>query len=142
MYNWFECKIKYEKVCEDGVERTVTESYLVDAVSFTEAEARIVEEMKQYVSGGFSVANISRKKFAETLLSKDGDKYYNARLAYITLNEKTGGEKLQNVNFLVRAEDIDGALDTVRAEMRKTMIDYSITGISETAIVDVLPYKI
>lgn len=141
MTNWFETKVKYDKTCEDGVIRTVTEPYLVDALSYTEAEARIIEEIRPYITGEFTIANITRKKYSETFFNDAGDRYYNARLAYIVLDEKSGTEKKTNVNMLVQANSVQEALDIVTAEMKQTMIDYAIIGVTETAIMDIFLYK-
>ena len=141
MYNWFECKINYEKVLETGMQRNVSEPYLVDALSFTEAEARIIEEIKPFISGEFSVSNIRRRKFTETFLNETGDRYYDAKLSFITLDEKSGGEKRTTVHMLVQASTIDEALEIVKSEMNKSMIDYSIVAVSETPIMDVFPYS-
>ncbi len=141
MYNWFECKVRYDKTLDTGMVKTVTEPYLVDALSFTEAEERIVKEMEPYLSGDFTVSDIRRKKFSETFLYGDGDRYYNARLAFLTLDEKSGGEKRTNVNMLVQASSLREALETVEEEMNKTMVDYTFLAISETAIMDVFPYN-
>lgn len=141
MHNWFECKVRYDKTQETGVVKTVTEPYLIDALSFTEAEERIVKEMEPFIGGVFSVSDIRRKKFAETILNENGDRYYNARLAFITLDEKSGSEKKTAVNMLVQASSLREAMDIVEGEMVKTMIDYDFIGIIETAIVDVFPYS-
>ena len=139
MYNWFECKI----VRQDAGYRhakSVTEPYLVDALSFTEAEERIVHEMQPFISGDFTVSDIRRKKFVETFFSESGDRYYNARLAFVTLDENSGSEKRTNVNMLVQASDIHEALEIIKTEMKKTMTDHEIIGITETGIIDVFPY--
>lgn len=141
MYNWFECKVKYDKMMETGITRTVTESFLVDALSFTEAEARIVEEVKPFISGEFSVSDIRKKKFSDTFLSATGDRYYNARLSFISLDEKSGAEKETKVNMLVGASELLEALSIVEREMGKTMVDYRFLGVTETSIMDVFPYK-
>jgi len=140
MYNWFECKINYEKVLETGMQRNVSEPYLVDALSFTEAESRIVEEIKPFINGEFSVSNIRRRKFTESFFNETGDRYYDAKLNFITLDEKSGSEKRTTVHMLVQASDIEGALKIVKSEMSKGMIDYSIVAITETPIMDVFPY--
>lgn len=140
MYNWFECKIKYDRVMENGMVKSVTEPYLVDAISFTEAEERIVEEMKPFISGEFNVAGIRRKKFTDTFLSENGDRYYNVRLGLITLDEKIGLEKKTSVNILVQASTIKEAVEMVEMEMKKTMVDYVIMTVSETAIIDIFPF--
>ncbi|KAF5072854.1 hypothetical protein DSECCO2_197420 [anaerobic digester metagenome] len=139
--NLFECKIKYDKLQENGIQKTVTEPYLLDALSFTEAEKRIVEEVQPFISGEFTISDIKRKRFAEVLLNDRGDRYYKARLQYLTLDEKSGTEKKTNVNMLVQASSLREALEIVEKEMDKTMIDYVIHTISETPIMDLFPYK-
>lgn len=141
MYNWFECKVKYEKMLETGMQRSVTEPYLVDALSFTEAEARIIEEMKPFISGEFSVSNVRRMKFAETFFNETGDRYYRVKIYFLTLDEKSGSEKKTSANMLVQASSLKEAVEIVEAEMKKTMIDYEFASVAETAIMDVFPYS-
>ena len=140
MYNWFQCKIKYDKMLETGMIRTVVEPYLVDALSFTEAEARIVEEIKPFISGEFTLSDITHKKFTETFFNESGNRYYSAKLYFITLDEKSGSEKKTAVNMLVQASGLREAMEIVENEMKKTTIDYTIAGITETPIIDVFPY--
>ncbi|SEA09285.1 protein of unknown function [Porphyromonadaceae bacterium KH3R12] len=140
MYNWFECKIRYDKMLETGMQKTVTEPYLVDALSFTEAEARIIEEIKPFISGEFSVSDIKRVKYTESFFNETGDRYYKAKLYFITLDEKSGSEKKTAVNMLVQASSLKEAVEIVEGEMKKTMIDYAIASVTETAIMDVFPY--
>ena len=141
MYNWFECKIKYDKMLETGMQKSVTEPYLVDALSFTEAEARIIEEMRPFISGEFSVSDIKRVKYADSFFNETGDRYYRAKLYFITLDEKSGAEKKTAVNMLVQASALKEAVEIVEVEMKKTMIDYDIASVTETAIMDVYPYS-
>ena len=138
MNNWFETKVRYDKTCDDGVIRTVTEPYLVDALSFTEAEARIIEEIRPY-TGEFSITAIKREKYSDTFFN-DGYRYFKAKLHYITLNEKSGTEKKTAVNMLVQSNDMTEAKEIIEAEMKKTTIDYSIVKIEETKIMDVFLY--
>lgn len=140
MYNWFECKVRYDKMLESGMQKTVTEPYLVDAMSFTEAEKRIIEEMRPYISGEFTISDIKRVKFTETFFNENGDRYYKAKLYFITLDEKSGSEKKTAVNMLVQASLLKEAVEIVEVEMKKTMIDYSLASVNETAIMDVFPY--
>lgn len=141
MYNWFECKIKYDKMLETGMQKTVTDPYLVDALSFTEAEARIIEEIKPYISGEFSVSDIKRVKYTESFFNETGDRYFKARLFFITLDEKSGAEKKTGINMLVQATLLKEAVEIVEEEMKKTMIDYTFASVTETAIMDVFPYS-
>ena len=102
---WFECKIRYEKVMEDGLQKKVNENYVVDALSFSEAETRITEEMSAYISGEFEVADIKKAAFKEVFFTDDNiaDKWYKAKLQFITIDEKTEKEKRSTVTYLVQA---------------------------------------
>lgn len=125
---------------ETGMQKTVTEPYLVDALSFTEAEARIIEEIKPFISGEFSISDIKRVKYTESFFNETGDRYYKAKLYFITLDEKSGAEKKTAVNMLVQASTLKEAVEIVEGEMKKTMIDYALAAVTETAIMDVFPY--
>jgi hypothetical protein len=140
--NWFICKIRYEKVMEDGLQKKVTEQYVVDALSFTEAEARITEQMSQYISGEFEVVEIDRCVFKEVFFSdKDSaDKWYKAKLQFITIDEKTEKEKKTAVYYLVQGSSLENARKNIDEVMGGTMIDYSIASVSETSIMDVFEY--
>lgn len=140
--NWFLCKIRYEKVMEDGLQKRVTEQYVVDALSFTEAEARIMEEMASYISGEFEVWEIDRAVFKVIFFSDAdmADKWYKAKLKFITIDEKTEKEKKTTVYYLVQAWSFDGANRNIDEVMGGTMIDYVIDTVSETAIMDVFEY--
>ncbi|MGV8964631.1 MAG: DUF4494 domain-containing protein [Candidatus Saccharimonadaceae bacterium] len=141
MYNWFECKVRYEKMLETGVQKMVTEPYLVDALSFTEAEARITEEILPFMSGEFSISDIKRAKYSESFFNEKGDRYYKMRLYFITLDEKSGTEKKSATSMLVQASTLKEAVQIVETEMEKSMIDYTIASANETAIMDVYPYS-
>lgn len=133
--------MRYDKTLDTGLIKTVTEPYMIDALSFTEAEARIIEEITPFISGEFSVSDIKRVKYSDTFFNESGDRYYKAKLYYITLDEKSGAEKKTAVNMLVQASELREAVDIIDEEMKKTMIDYSIAGVTETAIMDVFTYK-
>ena len=141
---WFECKVRYMNTMEDGSEKTVTELYTVDALSFTEAEASIIEEMAPYVSGELKVANINRANYGEIFFSDvdDDDLWFKARLAFITIDEKTEKEKRSYYNYLVQAKSIERARRYVDEVMGKTMIDYEVKSLSETKIMDVFEHKV
>ena len=141
--NWFLCRIRYEKTMEDGLQKKVTEQYVVDALSFTEAEAHIIEEMSQYISGEFEVVEIDRCVFKEIFFSDEetADKWYKAKLKFITIDEKTEIEKKSTVYYLVQAGTFEGARKNIDEVMGGTMIDYVIDTVSETKIMDVFEYK-
>ncbi|NLI37383.1 MAG: DUF4494 domain-containing protein [Bacteroidales bacterium] len=142
MHNWFECKIRYEKVMEDGKNKKVTEPYLVDALSFTEAEARIIEEMKPFITGEFTVSDIKRANYTELFTCDDdtADKWFKVKLYFITLDEKSGMEKKSASNVLVQAADLRDAVKKLDEGMKGTMADYEIANVAETAIMDVYPF--
>lgn len=142
MANWFECKVRYDKMMENGVIKKVTEPYLVDALSFTEAEARIIEEQTPFISGEFSVSAVKRSKIAEIFRDDSADKWYLVKVAFITIDEKTAVEKRSVSQILVAASDFKGALDNFLEGMKSTMADYEIVSISETPLVDVYDVKL
>ena len=102
MNNWFECKVKYEKTLETGTQKKVTEAYLVDAMTFTDAEARIIEEMTPFISGEFEVTAVKKARISELFQDPDGDKWYRCKVMFITLDEKSGLEKKSASTMLVR----------------------------------------
>lgn len=142
MANWFECKIRYDKLQENGAAKKVTEAYLVDALSFTEAEARITEEETPFISGEFSVSAVKRTKIAEIFWNEAGDRWYLVKVAFITIDEKTAAEKKSNSLILVQASDFKNAYDTFIEGMKGTMADYEIVQINETMIMDVYKMKV
>ena len=143
MHTWFECKIRYEKVMENGMNKKVTEPYLVDALSFTEAEARIIEEMTPFISGEFTVSDIKRANYSELFPSEEeaADRWFKCKLVFITLDEKSGAEKKTSTQVLVQAADLRDAVKKLDEGMKGTMADYQIASVAETAIMDVYPYS-
>jgi hypothetical protein len=141
--NWFECKIRYEKTMEDGLQKKVVETYVVDALSFTEAEQRIMEEMSSYISGEFEVNDIKRAAYKEIFFSEDelADRWYKAKLQFITIDEKTEKEKRSNVNYLVQASTFQQAVNNIVTAMGGSMIDYVIAAVTETQLMDVFEYR-
>lgn len=142
MANWFECKVRYDKMQENGSVKKVNEPYLVDALSFTEAEARIIEEQTPYISGDFSVAAVKRTKIAEIFYDEEGDKWYLAKVAFITIDEKTAVEKRSIAQMLVQAKNFRNALDNLVEGMQGTLADYEVVSIAETPIMDVYKVKL
>lgn len=141
MHNWFECKVSFDKTMENGTLKKVTEPYLVDAMSFTEAEARIIEELRPYISGDFTIADIKRAKLAELFFNENGDRYFKARVNFVTLDEKSGTEKKTPANMLMQSNDLQEAKDVLTKGMEGIMADWELTKIEETKIMDVFPYE-
>ncbi len=140
---WFECKIRYDKTMEDGKIKKVTETYMVDALTFTEAERRFLEEVEPYMSGEYEVAGIKKARIAELIASIDAndDRWYRAKVTFITLDEKTAVEKKTSQTMLVQANDLKNAVQNLEKSMAGTMGDWSLSSIAETQILDVFPYK-
>lgn len=140
MQTWFEVKIRYDKVLESGMSKKVNEEYLVDAMSFTEAEARIIEEVAPFIQGEFSIIAIKRSNIDEIAASGDGEKWYKSKVAFITMDEKTGAEKETNHILLIEAENSDKAFERIKAHMNGSLTDYIIKSVSEASIVEVYAY--
>lgn len=140
--DWFECKVRYDKTLETGLLKKVTESYLVDALSFTEAEERFLHEIEPMMSGEFSVSDIKRAKISELFESIDttDDKWYKAKVAYIAYDEKKGVEKRTNQIMLIQAKDLRVAVQNLDKGMQGTMGDWDIISIAETPIMDIFKF--
>ena len=141
MHNWFECKIKYEKTAEEGKIVKVLEAYLVDALSFTEAEARITKEMTPFISGEFIVTHIRRARINELFDNENGDKWYRAKVMYKSLDEEKGIEKKIASTMMVKANDTKEANEGIVEGMKGSMADYEIASVTETQIMDVYIFE-
>lgn len=137
MANWFECKVRYDKMMENGVVKKVNEPYLVDALSFTEAESRIIKEQTPFISGDFSVSAVKRTKISEIFRDDTADKWYLAKVAFITIDEKTGAEKRSVSQILVAGSDFKNAYDNFVDGMKGTLGDYELVSLNETPLMDV-----
>lgn len=140
MHKWMECKVGYEKTLENGMSKKVIEPYLLSALSFTEAEARIIEKIAPFITGEFTVVAIKRESYSEVFLG-DGGYFFKCRVVFITLDEKSGKERKTKCNMLVQADDLQQAKDKFVQNMKGTMADYRLEKVEETAIVDVYPYS-
>lgn len=140
MHNWFECKVSYEKIMEDGKQKKVTEPYLVDALSFTEAEARIIEELTPFISGEFVIKDIKRAKLSEIFFNENGDRFYKIKVYFITIDEKSGSEKKTSAQMLTQASNLKEAIEVLEKGMKGTLANYEIASVTETALMDIFPY--
>jgi len=141
--NWFECTVRYERQMEDGMTKKVPEMYVVDALSFGEAEEAITREMTAFVSGEFEVKNINPTTYHEIFFSENAkdDRWYKAKVSFITIDEKTEKEKRTSVTYLVQASTFNGAVKNTEEAMSGTIVDYVIVNISETKIMDVFEHQ-
>lgn len=142
MAQWFECKVRYDKLMENGMQKKVNEPYMVDALSFTEAEARIIEEVTPFISGDFSVSAVKRTNISEIFWDDSADKWYHVKVNFITIDEKSAVEKKTTSHILVAATDFKGALDNFMEGMKGTMADFEIQSITETLLMDVYSVRL
>lgn len=136
---WFECKVRYDKVQENGSVKKANEPYLVDALSFTEAESRIIEAITPYISGEFSVSAVKKTRISEIFWDPAGDRYYMVKVNFITIDEKNGVEKKSASYILVQASTFAEALENFNKGMKGSAADYEIASIAETPLLDVFP---
>lgn len=141
---FFEVKIQNREIQEDGKEKKVTEQYVVEALSFTEAETRIIEEMTPYISGEFDVVSEKIAPFNEIFLSDNStdDKWFVSKVSFITIDEKTDKEKKQTFRYLVQAATSELALDYTKEMLSHGMSDYRIDAVQDTPTLDVFLYKV
>lgn len=141
MNNWFEVKVKYEKIDERGAVKKVSEAYLVDAMTFTEAEARAIQELEPYLNGEFIMSGISRANYSDLFPFENSDRWFKCKVAYITIDEEKGTEKRKTSYVLVQANDVREAWDNLTTSMADSVVEYETSSIQETAIMDVFPFN-
>ena len=140
--NWFEAKVKYVKVNEDGYEKKVNEAYLLDAMSYTEAESRIIHEMESIISGDYYISTLKKSNITELVPSDDenDDRWYKAKVAIIDVDEVSGKEKSSAQYYLIAAASIQRALENLERSLSSFVVPYEIQSIADTSIMDVFPY--
>lgn len=144
MNYWFECKVSYERQADSMGMKKVSESYLVDALSFTEAEKRIIKEIRPFVSvGELEVVNIRRARIAELFLNEEAedDRYFRAKVNFITVDEKSGSEKKTSATMIVKSDSLPNAVTELKAQLDSQMASYEIAAVSDTQILDVFQYE-
>lgn len=143
MNNFFEGKLSYEKLMDNGMYKKVNETYLIEAISVTEAESRLIEEMNPFITGEFQVKAVKQSKYNEIFFSTEesADRYFKCKLAFITLDEKSRAEKRTTTQTLVQAADLREAIKKLDEGMKGTMADYLIASVSETPIMDIYTYN-
>lgn len=141
MQTWFECKVKYTKVTESGKEQTVTENFLLDAISFTDAETRITKQMQEMVKGEFSVTDIKKSRIGEVFPYDMGEWWFKATINLVTIDEEAGKEKKLRTYYLIMADDIKQALERLDESLSYLVIPYVVSALAVSTIVDVFPYN-
>ena len=141
MHTWFECKVKYIKIDEtSGREKKVNEPYLVDAVSFTEAENRIYQELEQMIRGDFQVTNMRKANYSDIFPIENADRWFKCKVSYVAVDEGAGKEKKVSNQMLVMGNDLKEAYDHLMTSLEGMTIDFEVLGINESPIMDVFPY--
>jgi len=144
MNYWFECKVSYERQADSMGMKKVSESYLVDALSFTEAEKRIIKEIRPFVSvGELEVVNIRRARIAELFLNDEAedDRSFRAKVNFITVDEKSGSEKKTSATMIVKSDSLPNAVTELKAQLDSQMASYEIAAVTDTQILDVFQYE-
>jgi len=141
MATWFECKVRYVKIDETtGKEKKVNEPYLVDAISFTEAESRIHKQLEEMIRGDFQVTNIRKAEYSDLFPFDNGDRWYKCKVSYVSIDESAGKEKKVTSQMLVMANDLKEAYDNLMTSLSGMTVDFDVTGINESPLIDVFPY--
>jgi hypothetical protein len=140
MQTWYECKVKYLKIDQGGFERKVNDNYLIDAVSFTDAETRIYEIMKELTRGDFQVVNIKRSNISEIISPDNGEWWYKAKISFVSIDEEKGKEKKLSNYVIIMADDINDALKQLEKGLEYMLVPYVCTSIQLSTIADVFPY--
>lgn len=140
--NWFEGKVKYVRVGEDGRERKVTEAYLLDAMSYTEAESRIVREMECITGSEFWIAGLKKSNVTEVVVSNDvnDDRWYKAKVAIVDADEASGREKRSFLYYLVAAASASRALENLNRALETFVVPWEVVSVADTQVADVFPY--
>ncbi len=142
MQTWFESKVKYNKVSQSGNEQLVTDNFLLDAVSYTDAETRIIRQMQQTVKGGeFQIVDIKKSRIAEVFPYESGEWWFKATINLVTVDEEAGKEKKLKTYYLVMADDIKEALARLEESLSFLVIPYVVSAVAVSTIVDVFPYN-
>lgn len=140
MQKWFKCVVNYLKIDDDGRERKVSEAYLIDAVTYTDAEARIISQVATMVRGEFVVKQITQTNIVEIFPNENGEWFFIGKISIVTIDEKAGKEKKINESFLIAADDLKGALKAFEDGLSYILVPYQITSLAVSNIVDVFPY--
>lgn len=140
MQEWFDCKVKYLKIDDDGRERKVSKNFLFDAVTYTDAESRVAESLREMIRGEFVVEKISKSNIIEVFPHETGEWWFKVKISIVTIDENAGREKKINNYFLVAADDIDQALSRIKDGLSYILVPYEILSVTRSNIVDVFPY--
>lgn len=142
MAYYIETKVRFQKVLEDGLVKKVTEPYMVEALTFTEAEANIIECVRPYISGDFSVEAVKKTKVASIFHCVAGGDWWQVKTNFISVDERSGTEKKTTVLYMVQASDFASAYENFKDAMKGELSDWEISGITQTKILDIFTASI
>ena len=141
MNNWFLCKVKYKKEDEKGMLKNMSEQYLVDALSFTEAEARIYEELSSVIRGEFLISNLSKSRLVDVFEYEDGEYWYKCKTTYVSADDDSGKERKVTNYMLVSASDVKEAYARIEENLTGMLVPYRIPEVVETPIMEIFRFK-
>lgn len=141
MRTWFLCRVKYAKESEQGLLKNVSEQYLVDAVSFTEAEARIYDMLGSVIRGDFQVTNISKSNIVDVFFYEDIDVWYKCKVSYVVADADSGKEKKVTQYMLISAHHVKEAYDRIHESLNNMLVSFNVPDITESPIIEIFPYE-
>jgi hypothetical protein len=141
MNTWFKVKVKYTKQLESGSFKRVSEPYLLSAMTFTDAEARIYEELGSFIRGEFSVMGITREDIQDIFQYDDADSWFKCKISYDNIDDDGDKKRTVTQNFLVSAKTVKDSYERIEESLETLMLDYQIISIIASPIVEIFPYK-
>ncbi|NHE55462.1 DUF4494 domain-containing protein [Cyclobacterium plantarum] len=141
MRTWFLCKVKYAKENEQGLLKNVSEQYLVDAVSFTEAEARIYDMLGSVIRGDFQVTSIGKSNIVDVFFYEDVDVWHKCKITYIVADADSGKEKKVTQYMLVTAHHVKEAYERIYESLNNMLVSFNVPEVTESPIVEIFPYE-
>ena len=141
MNTWFKVKVKYTKQLESGSFKRVSEPYLLSAMTFTDAEARIYEELGSFIRGEFSVMGITREDIQDIFQYDDADTWFKCKISYDNIDDDGDKKRTVTQNFLVSAKTVKDSYERIEESLETLMLDYQIISIIASPIVEIFPYK-
>lgn len=139
MKKYFNCKVSFEKTLENGQPKRISESYIVDALSFTEAEARIVKEIQPYVTGEFEIVSVNRCNIAE-IIRGAGESWYRCKINCLVIDEARGIEKYAPIVLFIQSINFDEAYNKCKDYCNNSLNDLEIENVSLSKIIDIFEY--
>lgn len=138
---WFQCTVKYAKETEEGLLKSISEKYLVDAVSFTEAEAIIYDRLGEQIRGDFQVTHMSKSNIVDVFHYEDSDYWFKGKIKYMIADVDSGKEKIVTQFMLVTASDVPQAHERIQESLSNMLVSFQVPDVVASPIVEVFPYE-